>query len=1061
MSDKLAPERRQLTVMMCDMVDSTALSVQLDAEKLVEVLQAYRKRCGAIIKHRGGTVAHYVGDGILAYFGYPRAHEDDGERAVRAALDIVAAAAQPSPEGIDCPVHIGIATGVVVVGDLSGSARLPTADPSYGGSVEEVSAIGAAPNLAARLQALADPGMVVVSEQTRRLTGGLFEYTDLGRHSLRGFDAPIQAWRVVGESNVPGRFHALRAAALTPLVDRVTELQQLREIWAAVRNGQGRAVLLSSEPGVGKSRLTEEVATHVADSQCLRLWFYCSSHLQSTPLAPVIRQLILAARFAERDDADRKLRKLRVLARHIADDSAETVPLLASLLSIPYETRYPALQMSVQRQKHRLFQVLMQLLEVFASRHRVLVVVEDLHWIDPSTDELIGVLIDRLKNLPVLALLTARPEFQSHWDDKTQLDYLPLVPLERSDSIAMVESLCANRDIPEVTIRQIADKTDGLPLFIEDLTRDMLDLAELQRGDGAAAKEDRYPTLDIPATLTDALMARLDRLGDARRVAQIGAVIGREFSYELLSKITDRPGEVLREELNRLVESGLLLRSRAADVSIYGFKHALVRDTAYSSLLKKEQKDLHARIARVLVDEFSEKAGAQPELLAHHFEAAGDADNAVRYLIDAAELSARRSGFVEAITHLERGLNLLGAMPKSRSRMQQELLLYIALGDINVEFRGFSSAKCGDAYTKALELCRALGDAPEIFAVLSRLGSFYVTRAEFPECRAVGEDCLARAAGQASKSPFVMGHRMLGGMSFLTGEFTAAKRHLEEALALYETTESSDRGKRIIDVQDQRSSVLCYLALTLSIMGYPESGLRAAEDSLRHSRALGDPHTVNFSLCFLAAVLYIQSDWQRSLERATESLELARDQRFATWIGISQIIRGASLTQNGNCAEGLSEMQAGMNAHREMAARAYQPFGVSLLVNGLIVAGRLDAALDALSQALSISEATGERFFLVELFRLKAKVLGQRGDVAAAKDWLRRSIDLARQQEAKLFELRSATDLCELVDAPLRDATMRATLAPVYEWFEEGIGAFDVQRAKALLVGTSRASIDD
>ena len=905
MSDKRALERRQLTVMLCDMVGSTALSVQLDAEQLTELIQAYRKRCGAIIKHHGGTVAHYVGDGILAYFGYPRAHEDDAERAVRAALDIASGSVQPSPDGLDCQVHIGIATGVVVVGDLSGNARLPTGDPSYSGNVEEVSAMGAAPNLAARLEALGEPGSVVVSEQTRRLTGGIFEYADLGRHDLRGFDAPIQAWRVVGESNVLSRFQALRAAALTPLVDRVVELRQLREIWSAVCKGRGSAVLLSSEPGVGKSRLTEEVAAHVADTACLRFWYYCSSHLQSTPLAPVIRQLTLAAGIADGDDAERKLARLEALVRTTADNPAEAVPLLASLLSIPYESRYPALPMSVQRQKHRLFQVLMHLLEAAALRQPVLLVVEDLHWIDPSTDELIGVLIDRLKELPVLALLTARPEFQSHWDDKPQLVTMPLVPLDRDDSIAMIESLCANRNIPAPTVRQIADKTDGLPLFIEDLTRDMLELVEQQRLEGAVAKPEARQGLAIPATLTDALMARLDRLGDAKRVAQIGAVIGREFAYELLSRVTDMPGEILKEELYRLVESGLLLRSRSADTLIYGFKHALVRDAAYSSLLKKDQTGLHARIAGILVDEFPETADAQPELLANHFEAAGDTDHAVRHLVKAAELSARRSGFVEAITHLERGLGILAAQPESRARMRQELLLYIALGDINAEYRGFSAAECGDAYRKALGLCRALGDAPEIFSVLSRLGSFHITRAEFSQCREVGEECLARAAGQPLQAPFVMGHRMVGGMSFLTGEFTAARRHLEQALVLYDQDAASERGQQVIDVQDQKSSVLCYLALTLSIMGYLDSGLRAAEESLRHSRTLGDPHTVNFSLCFLAAVLHIQSDSQQALLRATESLELAREQRFATWIGISQMIRGASLVQNGSCAEGL------------------------------------------------------------------------------------------------------------------------------------------------------------
>ena len=1057
MNEKRPLERRQLTVMLCDLVDSTALSMRLDAEALAEVIQRYRQRCAGIIERHGGFVAQYVGDGISAYFGYPRAHEDDAERALRAALDIIGDKRPRSPDSAEAQVHIGIATGVMVVGDLSDGAHSPAASSTSRATIE-VSAIGSALNLAARLQALASPGTVVASEQTRRLTRGIFEYSDMGQHGLKGFDSPIQAWQVIGESKVRGRFHAFRTSALTPLVGRQTELQRLREIWGAVEKGHGRAVLLSSDPGVGKSRLSEEVATHIVGRNCLRLWYYCSSHLQSTPLAPLVRQLALAAGFSDGDETDLKLRKLGGIVPPGTDGSMEIVPLLASLLSIPYESRYPPLQMSVQRQKQRLFQVLMHLLQIFASRRPVLLVVEDLHWVDPSTDELIGVLLDRLKELPILLLLTARPEFQSHWDDKAQLLHMPLVPLERNDSIAMIELLCASRNIPQPTVRQIADRTDGLPLFIEDLTRDMLELAELERAPGGAAKHETRSPLAVPATLTDSLMARLDRLGSAKRVAQIGAVIGREFSYELLSKVTDIPEETLKEELYRLVESGMLLRGRSTDVLTHVFKHALVRDAAYSSLLKKDHAALHARIAKTLIEEFPETANEEPELLANHLEAAGDNDRAVPYLIKAAEMSARRSGFIEAISQLQRGLGLLRTQPRTSARAHQELELYIALGDIYAAHKGFSAAECGDAYINALALCRELGDIPEIFSVLSRVGSFQITRAMFSECRAAGEECLSRAAGQTSKPPFVMAHRILGGTSFLTGELTHARRHLEQALALHAEDDTPWQGTQVLYVQDQKSTALCYLALTLSILGYLDSGLRAAEDSLRHSQALGDPHTVNFSLCFLASVLHVRRDPQSALRVASESLELAREQGFATWIGISQMIRGASLVNNGNALEGLEEIRAGMNAHREMAAGAYQPFGISLFVEGLIVDGRLDEALAALTQALAIGKKTGERFYLGELLRLNAEVLAKQGKPAEAEFWLRQSIELSRQQQAKLFELRSATDLCLLLDGGSRGSAVRDVLEPAYRWFAEGFDAPDLRRALALLTATSATS---
>lgn len=1059
MTNVRPPERRQLTVMMCDLAGSTALSLRLDPEELTEVVQAYRQRCANVITSNGGVVAQYVGDGVLAYFGYPRAHEDDAERAIRAALGIVAAG-RSSSEIADLNVHIGIATGVVVVGNLLGDHTQPPMGGAAPQGREEISAVGSALNLAARLQSLAEPGMVVVSEQTRRLSRGIFEYKDLGRHDLKGFDKPVQAWQVICESKVRSRFHALRASALTPLVDRQSELQELRQLWDSVQAGQGKALLLSAEPGVGKSRLAEVVARQIVDRRCLRLWYYCSPHLQSSPLAPLIRQLTLAANFTDKHDDDSKLHHLISLIPDAAKGASEMVPLLANLLSIRYESKYPPLNMSRQRQKHRLFQVLMQLVEAYASRGPVLLVVEDLHWIDPSSHELIGLLIDRLKGLPILAILTARPEFQSHWDDRANLLHMPLSPLERRDSIAMIELLCGNRNIPEPTISQIADKTDGLPLFIEDLTRDVLESAYLQDVESSPLVQRGRSPFAIPTTLTDSLMSRLDRLGSAKAVAQVGAAIGRDFSYELLAKVVELPEEDLKEELYRLVDSGILISRPSTTALMYAFKHALVRDAAYSGLLKKGQVSLHSRIARILVEDFPETGESQPEVVAYHFQAAKDVENAVHYLVKAAKLSAKRSGFVEAIAQLKGALSLLGTQERSRAQMRQELRVYLALGGINAEYRGFSSAECGDAYTTALELCRELGDAPEIFSVLSGVGGFEITRASFQKSRALAEECLSRAAQQQSKPPFVMGNLLLGGTLFLTGEFTAARKHLEEAILVYEQDKMSHRGKQVLYVQDQKSTGLCYLALTLTILGYVDSGLRAAESGLTHSQSLGGLHTINYSLCYLASVHHIRRDSRAALERATQSLQSAREQGFATWIGVSQMVRGAALISSREYEEGLKEITCGLKAHSGMEAIAYQSFGIALLVKGLIEAGRLDEALGALAHAQAISERTGERFYLAELWRLKGEALAKKGSVSEAGHWLREAIELSRQQEAKLFELRSAVSLCRLLEQPRRETVLREMLEPVYNWFEEGVDAPDIQDARALLTGGADSGVD-
>jgi class 3 adenylate cyclase/tetratricopeptide (TPR) repeat protein len=973
-----APERRQLTVMFCDMVGSTALSTQLDPEELADVIAAYQQRCTTVVEQHGGFVARYVGDGILAYFGYPRAHENDAERAIRAALDII----DTSWLTVPIEVHLGIATGVVVVGDLS-----------PGGI--EFSAIGSAPNLAARLEGLAAPGTVVVSDLTRTLAGRLFEYRDLGRHDLKGFDAPVPAWQVTGERKIGSRFHALRGG-VTPLVDRVHELDQLQRLWDLVQRGEGQAVLISSEPGVGKSRLTEALDECI-DPGRLRIWYHASPNLQSSPLAPVIRQFTIAAGLAEDDDEAARLRKLAQFVPAEAPGAGEIVAFLAQFLSARGDGGRTG-EVSAQRHKQNVFGMLMRALDAFAARGPMLLVIEDLHWIDPTSDELIGVLLERLHGMAILLVLTARPEFQAHWRDQRQLAQIQLAPLERRDAVAMIGLVCGERTMREETIAEIADKTDGMPLFIEDLTRDVLESADARGTSGASR-------LPIPTTLRDSLTSRLDRLGSAKGVAEVAAAIGREFSYELLEKVTRLPDERLREELYRLVDAGLLVARRSNAAPGYAFKHALVRDAAYANLLRKTQASLHARIAAALIDGFPDVAESEPEVLAYHFEAAHDVDNAVDFLVKAAKLSARRSGFVEAIAQLEHALELLASLPRSRERLRRELNVHRTLGGIYAEHRGFSSAECGRAYATALELCNELGDAPEIFSVLSGLGSFAITRAEFDRCTALAQECLSRAASQASKTPFVMGHLLYGGTLFLQGELAPARVHLEEAIRIYDEDEPSRPRRQVLYVQDQKSTGLCYLALTLTIMGDVERGLAAAETGLAHSRALGGLHAVNFSLTYLAAVHHIRGDTQAALDRASESLAAARELGFVTWIGISQMIRGVSLTKQGRHEEGMAELHRGMSAHADMEASAYRPFAMALLAEGLIATGSAEDACATLERAIATSEAKGERFYAAELHRLQAQAMLASG--RDARNALRAAIDIAHRQQAKLFEDRA------------------------------------------------------
>jgi tetratricopeptide (TPR) repeat protein len=662
--------------------------------------------------------------------------------------------------------------------------------------------------------------------------------------------------------------------------------------------------------------------------------------------------------------------------------------------------------------------------------------------------------VEAARRLPVMVIITTRPDYQPHWRGREHLIEMRLGTLDCPDSLAMIEWLSRDGSLASGTMEAIARRSDGLPLFIEDLTRDVLEFAA-QRGASESLSASDSPAVRIPATLQDSLMSRLDRMGSAKRVAQIAAVLGREFSYRLLSLAAGGDAESFNEHIQRLVGSGLIEPRFSAGVPTYAFRHVLVRDAAYSSLTKKEQNALHARVAEILEREFPEIVERQPEMLAHHLQIAGDVERAVSLWVDAARLSARRSGFLEAIAQLDGALGLTALHPDTRSRWQLELRVQLLLGGIYAEYRGFSSAECGRAYARALELCQQLRDAPQVFAAIAGAGSFEITRGNLAEARALAEQCLAMAAGQKSAAPFVMGHLLLGGTLFLNGEFAGSRRHLDAALRAYDEDRPSRKGKQVLYVQEQRSTGLCYLALALTIMGYLEEGLHAARDGVLHARSLGALHAENFSLCYLAGVHLFRREMDEALRVATESLDLARKQGFASWRGVSQLIRGEALVSAGLVDEGLTEIVVGREAHNRMGAVSYETFTAAVLARGLLAAGRIDEALVALDDGLASGERRNERFCFAELMRLKARAFSDRHQVAEAEQWLLESIAVARRQEARLFELRSAIDLCKLVPQDRRRAIAHDTLGPLREWFGSAVDLPDLTEASFLLASLS------
>ncbi len=693
-------ERRQLTVMFCDLVGSTALSTRHDPEDLRELIGGYHRAVAEAVAGFDGFVAKYMGDGVLIYFGYPRAHEDDAERAVRAGLAVIEAVGR-LPAREDLRVRLGISTGLAVVGDLIGE-----------GAAQERGVVGETPNLAARLQALAAPDTVVIAEATRRQLGGLFELADLGPQALAGFAEPQPAWRVIGESGMLSRFEALRSGT-TPLVGRGEELELLLRRWEQAKTGEGRVVLVAGEPGIGKSRLTAALSEHIEAEPHTRLRYFCSPHHQDSALYPFIAQLERAAGFARDDTLEEQPAKLRaLLAPGMPDD--DDIALLSELLSLPSSAA--DLNLSPQRKREKLFQALLNPLEAEARQRPVLMVFEDAHWIDPTSRELLDLIVDRVRRLPVLLAITFRPEFQPPWAGRAHVASLALNRLGERDGEALVQTLAGNAALTSDIVAEIVGRTDGVPLFVEELTKAVLESAA--QGDRVAAVlgTASLAALAVPATLHASLMARLDRLGPApKEIAQIGAVLGREFAYQLIEPVAQRDERELRAALGQLSDAGLLFCRGTAPHASYLFKHALVQDAAYSTLLRGRRQELHARVAAALEQDFADIVERQPELLAHHLSAAGETERAIDEWLKAGQHATTRLAHLEAIRHFERGLAALAALPEGPARNSREIELQLARGLSWFTANGFEAAEAAEAYTRARELAERRGDPRQLF----------------------------------------------------------------------------------------------------------------------------------------------------------------------------------------------------------------------------------------------------------------------------------------------------------------------------------------------------------
>jgi class 3 adenylate cyclase/predicted ATPase len=1033
-------ERRQLTVLFCDLVGSTELAARLDPEDLGRVIRTYQDCCAGGIRRWGGDIAKYMGDGVLAYFGWPIAHEDQAERAVRAGLELTAGVAKlDTPAGCTLVARIGIATGLVMVGELIGE-----------GPSQEQTVVGETPNLAARLQTLAAPGSVVISQATRRLVGGLFELDDLGPQTLRGFAEPVAAWRVEGEGRAEGRFEALHGEHLTPLVGREHELGILLERWAWAKDGDGQVVLLSGEPGIGKSRVIRTLLERLGDEPYTPLSHYCSPHHVNTALYPVIGLLERAARLERDAPADEQLARLEAVLARAGDRLDEVVPLLAALLGVPTGARYPALTLTPKVQKQRTLQVLVDQIAGLAAQQPVLALYEDVHWIDPSTLELLGLVIESIRQLPVLVLITFRPEFRPPWTTQTHVTTLVMSRLGRRQGADLVGRV-TDKPLPADVVEQIVVRTDGVPLFVEELTKTVLESGLLTDAGDHYELSGPLPPLAIPATLHDSLIARLDRLGPVKEVAQIGAVIGREFSHEQLTAVSPLAADKLGEALDQLVRSELAFRRGAPPKASYAFKHALIQDAAYQSLLKSKRQQLHARIAQALEERLTDAGETGPEVLARHLTEAGLAERAIPYWRRAGELAAARSADVEAIAHLSKGLELIATLPDSPEHLNEELALLLAIGGPLMANKGPAAQEVERTYSRASALCEQMGRSAELFPALRGLWSCYFVRGEYQRAYDLATQ-LVTLADEQEETRRALARRALGATLFFLGRFADAATAVNEGIAFDDAVAAWEDPAHLL-LYTERAGVACrlYSAWALWYLGFPDGALQKVEAGLALAQRLAHASGLAFALIWAADVHIVRREFDVAHGRAEAAVEIARKHRMSAWFGHATVCRGVALVGLGQQAEGIAQIQTGLAAWHETGARALDTQWLGFLAEAHLQAGKFDDALSTLDRATETAAATGECHYQAELHRLRGVVLAETGESAEAASWFQRAIDTARGQEAKSLELRAATSLARLWRDQGKRAQARDLLAPVYGWFTEGLDTADLRDAKALL----------
>ena len=1029
-------ERRQLSVMFCDLVGSTELSQRLDLEDLREINHVYQDACARAIERYGGFVARYMGDGVLAYFGYPQAHEDDAERAVYAGLGVIEAmdGIKVNQQNVRLSVRVGIATGPVVVGDLVGT-----------GASQENTAVGETPNLAARLQGLAEPNSLVIADSTHRLVGKVFDCAKLGTHELKGFSLPQVVWRVNGTRQVLSRFEATRRAALTPFVGREEELEIISRRWTMAKRGEGQVVLLSGEPGIGKSRLTQAFLASIADGDPTVLRYQCSSHHTNSALHPIVVQLEHAAKVQPDDSPEIRFKKLDGI---LLGATERNLPTFATLLSIPPKGLYQPIESAPEKLKQQTLDALIEELKQLCKRGSVIVLFEDLHWIDHTSRELVDFIVDEAQNLPLLTILTFRQEYVAPWVGHAHVTLLAFSRLPNQACTNIVTSITHGKPLPDTLLGQIIIKADGIPLFVEELTQAVLESGIVEEMDDKYVLSGPIDSLAVPDTLQESLTARLDQLDSVREVAQTAAAIGREFSGKLLGATLTRSSGDLNEALSRLIRSGLVIQ-RGSDSFV--FKHALVQDAAYDSLLKTRRAALHERIANTLSELFPDTTENEPEVLAYHYAEAGLTELALEYWFRAGKRAAQHGANVESIAHLRQGLMVLANLPEGEERTSKEIELRIALGVPLASVEGVTSAVVKENYEKAQTLCEKSEQTDKLFPVLWGQWIRHMFLGEVRSMGPLADRLLEVASEQNDTSLQLEAHHCQWSSHFLVGEFSVSLEHTQHGINLYKP-EEHHALTFIYGGHDPGVCARNVSALALWLLGYPEQAQNRFSEAFQLCRELEHGGTLADTFQMAMELSALEKDVTVLQQQAEELADLAATERLYDYKTLVDGTTGWLMFNRGDSANGLSLMRQAANSWLSQRMTWSVP-SMLLVVDGLAQAGEIDEGLKLLDAAFSFAKNNDVRWLQPELYRIRGEFLQLQtpGNPSAAEDLLLKSLGLARELDAKSLELRTATNLAQLWYDQGKHTEASELLAPVVSWFTEGLDETDLNSARALL----------